>query len=68
MSTDLESKCWAVMRQGESGNPWIVKAPLTETEADSQVAHFGSLGHKQTYWKTQVGSEDYQAAKEEGCF
>ncbi len=68
MNETLETKCWAVMRQGDQGKPWIVQAPLTGTQADALVGEMENRGHKQVYWKTAVGSEEYTKAREEGCF
>ncbi|MEK6964030.1 MAG: hypothetical protein AABX70_06370 [Nanoarchaeota archaeon] len=68
MTETLEDKCWAVMRQGDEGKPWIITSFLTEQEAATQVEEMDSRGHKQAYWKTLVGSEEYTKAREEGCF
>jgi hypothetical protein len=41
---------WAVWRQDDSGNKFLMEANLTEEQARSLVADFESKGHKQTYW------------------
>jgi anti-anti-sigma regulatory factor len=41
---------WAVWRQDDSGNRFLVEANLTEEQAKRLVADFESKGHKQTYW------------------
>lgn len=51
MGETLEDECWAVMRQGDQGKPWIVQAPLTKAEAEDLVQEMDSRGHKQAYWK-----------------
>ena len=41
---------WAVHRQDDNGNRFVVQAGLTRDEADRLVAAFEARGHKQTYW------------------
>jgi len=41
---------WAVFRQDENGNRFIVATGLTREEAERLVAQYESLGHKQLYW------------------
>lgn len=41
---------WAVWRQDDSGNRYLMEANLTEEQARHLVADFESRGHKQTYW------------------
>jgi len=41
---------WAVWRQDDSGNRFLIEANLTEEQARALVADFDSKGHKQTYW------------------
>lgn len=41
---------WAVWRQDDSGNRYLIEANLTEEHAKALVADFESKGHKQTYW------------------
>lgn len=43
---------WAVWRQDDSGNKFLVEANLTEQQAQSLAAGFEAKGHKQTYWCT----------------
>lgn len=47
---DRDDRSWTVWRQGDDGNPFLVKENLTEEEADKLVAEFESRKHKQTYW------------------
>ena len=47
---------WAVWRQDDSGNKFIVEANLTEERARQLVADLESKGHKQTYWCTDDGT------------
>lgn len=41
---------WAVWRQDDSGNKFVMEANLTEEQARLLVADFEAKGHKQTYW------------------
>ena len=41
---------YAVYRQDSTGNEFIVKRELSESEAESLAAHYISLGHHQHYW------------------
>ena len=41
---------WAVYRQDSTGNEFVVKRELSESEAESLAAHYISLGHHQHYW------------------
>lgn len=41
---------WAVWRQDDNGNRFLMQANLTETNARQLVAHYEGLGHKQVYW------------------
>lgn len=41
---------WAVWRQDDAGNRFLVDANLTEEKARLLVADFESKGHKQVYW------------------
>lgn len=43
---------WAVWRQDDSGNKFLVEANLTEQQAQSVAASFEAKGHKQAYWCT----------------
>lgn len=43
---------WAVWRQDDSGNRFLVEANLTEERAKRLVGDLESTGHKQTYWCT----------------
>ena len=41
---------WAVWRQDDSGNRFLVEANLTVEQAKQLVADLECKGHKQTYW------------------
>ena len=41
---------WAVWRQDDSGNRFLMEANLTEERARTLVADFEARGHKQVYW------------------
>lgn len=41
---------WAVWRQDDSGQTYLVTANLTADAAQAMVAEFEARGHKQTYW------------------
>ena len=41
---------WAVYRQDSTGNEFVVKRELSESEAETLAAHYISLGHHQHYW------------------
>jgi hypothetical protein len=45
-----EFPTWAVWRQDDSGNRFLVEANMTEARARSMVAEFEVRGHKQAYW------------------
>ncbi len=45
-------RSWSVWRQGDDGNPFIVKDGLTQAEAKDLVAIYEARKHKQTYWTT----------------
>jgi hypothetical protein len=47
-------RSWEVWRQGDDGNPFLVKDGLSSKEADDMVSLFESRGHKQVYWKTKA--------------
>jgi hypothetical protein len=49
-------RCWEVWRQGDDGNPYLVRGGLTTKEADDLVALYESRGHKQLYWKAKTPS------------
>ena len=44
---------WEVWRQGDDGNPFLVKDGLSRQEADKLVATYEGRKHKQTYWVKQ---------------
>jgi len=41
---------WAVHRQDDNGNQFIVQTRLSRDEAERLVAEFEARGHKQVYW------------------
>ncbi len=41
---------WAVWRQDDNNNEFLVEANLTEQQAKALVRHYEHLGHKQMYW------------------
>ena len=41
---------WAVHRQDDNGNRFIVEKGLSLETAEALVLEFESHGHKQTYW------------------
>lgn len=45
-----EFTTWAVWRQDDSGNRFLIEANMTEARARSMVAELEARGHKQTYW------------------
>jgi hypothetical protein len=52
-NTDRLPATWAVLRQDDNGNRFIVKTGLTRDEAERLLAAYESLGHKQVYWAEQ---------------
>jgi hypothetical protein len=44
---------WAVLRQDDNCNRFIVDTGLTRAQAERLVAEYESLGHKQFYWAQQ---------------
>lgn len=41
---------WSVWRTDDTGNTFLVRAGLTESEAGRLVAEFAARGHKQYYF------------------
>jgi hypothetical protein len=41
---------WSVLRQDDTGNEFLVKTNLHQSEARDLVAEMESRGHKQIYW------------------
>jgi hypothetical protein len=41
---------WAVHRQDDNGNRFVVQTGLSRAEAERLVAVFEARGHKQVYW------------------
>ncbi len=50
-----EQATWAVNRQDDNGNRYVVQRGLTRTEAERLVAQFEARGHKQVYWAEPEG-------------
>ena len=46
----IEFPTWAVWRQDDHGNSFLVEANLTKTQAEDLQAELEARGHKQTYW------------------
>ena len=46
---DMEFPSWAVWRQDDSGNEFLVEANLPQSQAEALVAEFEAKGHKQCY-------------------
>ena len=49
-STDPPGATWAVHRQDDNGNRFVVQTGLTREEAEQMAAEFERRGHKQVYW------------------
>lgn len=47
---------WAVHRQDDNGNRFVVQTGLDRTEAERLVAELEARGHKQTYWTEAEGN------------
>jgi hypothetical protein len=43
---------WAVYRQDDNGNVFVVRRGLSQAEAQRLAAELESHGHKQLYWVT----------------
>jgi hypothetical protein len=43
-------RTWAVHRQDDNGNRFVVQTGLTPDEAERFVVQFEAKGHKQVYW------------------
>jgi hypothetical protein len=41
---------WAVHRQDDNGNRFVVQTRLSREEAERLVAELEARGHKQVYW------------------
>jgi hypothetical protein len=48
---------WAVHRQDDNGNRFVVQAGLSRDDAERLVAIYESRGHKQVYW---LEAEEYK--------
>ena len=55
----LEKTLWAVWRQDDNSNTFLVEKGLSEEGAKKLVEKYEAKGHKQTYW-----SEEYKAGGE----
>jgi hypothetical protein len=49
-STPARQPTWAVHRQDDNGNQFVVRTGLTQEEAERLVAEYTAKGHKQLYW------------------
>ncbi len=55
---EVEFPTWAVWRQDDHGNSFLVEANLTKTQAESLQAELEARGHKRTYWAANAVSTD----------
>jgi hypothetical protein len=46
----IREQTWAVFRQDDNGNRFVVSTRLNREEAERLVAEFEARGHKQVYW------------------
>jgi hypothetical protein len=46
---------WAVHRQDDNGNRFVVQTGLTREDAERLVVQFEAKGHKQVYWAEPEG-------------
>jgi hypothetical protein len=44
------ARTWAVHRQDDNGNRFVVRGGLSRAEAERLAAEFEARGHKQVYW------------------
>jgi hypothetical protein len=49
-SEPRSGRTWAVHRQDDNGNRFLVQARLSREEAERLVAELEARGHKQVYW------------------
>jgi len=53
-SSNTDAECgattWAVHRQDDNGNRFVVETGLSRQEAERLVAMYEERGHKQLYW------------------
>jgi hypothetical protein len=49
-NADRPVETWAVHRQDDNGNRFVVDTGLSREEAERLVAVYESRGHKQVYW------------------
>lgn len=50
VSAPIREQTWAVYRQDDNGNRFVVSTRLGREEAKRLVAEFEARGHKQVYW------------------
>jgi hypothetical protein len=55
-SEPLEPR-WAVWRQDDLGNPFLISAGHARSEAEQLCREFEARGHKQIYWISPEGDE-----------
>jgi hypothetical protein len=53
---EIEFPTWAVWRQDDHGNSFLVEANLTKSHAENLQAELEARGHKQTYWAADAVS------------
>jgi hypothetical protein len=53
---EIEFPTWAVWRQDDHGNSFLVEANLTKSQAESLQTELEERGHKQTYWAADAVS------------
>jgi hypothetical protein len=53
---EIEVPTWAVWRQDDHGNSFLVEANLTKSHAENLQAELEERGHKQTYWAADAVS------------
>lgn len=49
-SPPARERTWAVYRQDDNGNRFLVSCGLVRAEAERLVVEFEARGHKQVYW------------------
>ncbi|MDF1663416.1 MAG: hypothetical protein P1V97_16720 [Planctomycetota bacterium] len=50
MTIDNDQKAWAVWRQDDHGQRFLVAEKLTKEQAETLAIEFEKRGHKQYYW------------------
>ncbi|MFY4730280.1 hypothetical protein [Nitrospira sp. BLG_2] len=47
---DHRTRKWAVHRQDDNGNRFVVESGLSREDAERVIARYEERGHKQLYW------------------